>query len=49
VPRSDLRHYSLCRVCGTKIPHTGETSAAAVPAEQTSSGTPASLGPTDGG
>jgi hypothetical protein len=20
VPRSDLRHYSLCRTCGTKIP-----------------------------
>lgn len=20
VPRSDLRHYSLCRACGTKIP-----------------------------
>lgn len=20
VPRTDLRHYSLCRTCGTKIP-----------------------------
>jgi hypothetical protein len=20
VPRSDIRHYSLCRACGTKIP-----------------------------
>jgi hypothetical protein len=20
VPRTDLRHYSLCRACGTKIP-----------------------------
>jgi hypothetical protein len=49
VPRSDLRHYSLCRACGTKIPHTGATSGAAVPAEQTSSGEPTSLGVTDGG
>jgi hypothetical protein len=26
VPRSDLRHYSLCRACGTKIPHAGSAS-----------------------
>lgn len=35
VPRTDLRHYSLCRACGTKIPQTGTTS-----------GDPAGPGPT---
>lgn len=24
-PRSDLRHYSLCRTCGTKIPRGSAT------------------------